>query len=87
VHEQRLDSTQPRGPGGRTTAAKSVSGRRSAPAAGHASFSTTQRYIDLAGVVFRDEAERLDRHLFGERSGKSPGKSAADAPGDADDER
>lgn len=35
--------------------------------AGHASFSTTQRYIDLAGVVFRQEAERLEEHLFGPR--------------------
>lgn len=35
--------------------------------AGHSSFSTTQRYIDLAGVVFRQEAERLEQHLFGER--------------------
>lgn len=35
--------------------------------AGHASFSTTQRYIDLAGVVFRQEAERLEQHLFGAR--------------------
>ncbi|HEX3056648.1 MAG TPA: hypothetical protein VHP82_10960, partial [Gaiellaceae bacterium] len=35
--------------------------------AGHASFSTTQRYIDLAGVQFRDEAEQLGRHLFGAR--------------------
>ena len=25
--------------------------------AGHADFSTTQRYINLAGVVFKDEAE------------------------------
>lgn len=39
--------------------------------AGHASFSTTQRYIDLAGVTFRDEAERLGRHLWGKDSGKS----------------
>ena len=35
--------------------------------AGHSSFSTTQRYIDLAGVVFREEAERLEQHLFGGR--------------------
>jgi hypothetical protein len=25
---------------------------------GHRSFQTTQQYIDLAGVVFRDEASR-----------------------------
>jgi hypothetical protein len=27
--------------------------------AGHSDFKTTQRYIDLAGVVFRDEVRRL----------------------------
>jgi integrase len=37
--------------------------------AGHASFSTTQRYIDLAGVEFREEADRLGQHLFGDRTG------------------
>ncbi|MFL5954832.1 MAG: tyrosine-type recombinase/integrase [Gaiellaceae bacterium] len=52
--------------------------------AGHASFSTTQRYIDLAGVSFRDEAGRLDRHLFGNGSGKSSGKSAEDAERELD---
>ena len=34
--------------------------------AGHADFSTTQRYINLAGVVFRDEAERAEARIFGE---------------------
>lgn len=52
--------------------------------AGHSSFSTTQRYIDLAGVVFRDEADQLDRHLFGERSGKSSGKAPVDAERELD---
>jgi hypothetical protein len=32
----------------------------------HADFSTTQRYIHLAGVVFRDEAERAEARIFGE---------------------
>jgi hypothetical protein len=27
--------------------------------AGHSSFATTQRYIDLAGVLFADEVARL----------------------------
>jgi len=47
--------------------------------AGHASFSTTQRYIDLAGVAFREEAERLSERLFrglGTGSGKTSGKNA-----------
>jgi integrase len=34
--------------------------------AGHADFSTTQRYIHLAGVVFREEAERAEARIFGE---------------------
>lgn len=33
--------------------------------AGHASFNTTQRYIDLAGVVFGDEIERLSAWYAG----------------------
>lgn len=33
--------------------------------AGHADFSTTQRYIDLAGVSFRDEAERAEQRILG----------------------
>jgi integrase len=42
----------------------------SAPAAiqaraGHADFSTTQRYTNLAGVVFRDEAQRAEAHILG----------------------
>lgn len=33
--------------------------------AGHSDFKTTQGYIDLAGETFRDEAERLERRLWG----------------------
>jgi integrase len=33
--------------------------------AGHANMATTQHYIHLAGVVFRDEAEALEARLFG----------------------
>ena len=33
--------------------------------AGHADMSTTQRYIDLAGVRFRDEAELAEARMFG----------------------
>jgi hypothetical protein len=32
--------------------------------AGHRSMSTTKTYLHLAGVVFRDEAEALERRLF-----------------------
>ena len=34
--------------------------------AGHSDFKTTQRYIDLSGVTFREEAERAERRLLGE---------------------
>jgi integrase len=33
--------------------------------AGHASMATTKRYLHLAGTVFRDEAEALERRLLG----------------------
>jgi hypothetical protein len=33
--------------------------------AGHSSMSTTQAYLHLAGVVFREEAEALERRLLG----------------------
>lgn len=33
--------------------------------AGHASFRTTERYIHLAGVVFHDEAQRLEERVLG----------------------
>ena len=33
--------------------------------AGHASMATTKRYLHLAGVVFRDEAEALERRMLG----------------------
>jgi integrase len=33
--------------------------------AGHADFSTTQRYINLAGVAFRDEAARAEARILG----------------------
>jgi hypothetical protein len=33
--------------------------------AGHSDFKTTALYIDLAGEVFRSEAERLEERLWG----------------------
>jgi hypothetical protein len=33
--------------------------------AGHGSISITKRYLHLAGTVFRDEAEALERRLLG----------------------
>jgi hypothetical protein len=38
--------------------------------AGHSDFATTQGYIDLAGEVFRQEAERLEERLFGQKLGQ-----------------
>jgi integrase len=34
--------------------------------AGHNDFKTTQRYIDLAGITFREEAERAEQRFRGE---------------------
>jgi integrase len=38
--------------------------------AGHANMGTTQKYLHLAGVVFRDEADALERRLLGGGSGE-----------------
>lgn len=37
--------------------------------AGHASMTTTKRYLHLAGIVFRDEAEALERRMLGRTIG------------------
>lgn len=39
--------------------------------AGHSDFKTTQRYIDLAGETFREEAERLGQRIFGQLGPKT----------------
>lgn len=41
--------------------------------AGHSDFRTTKGYIDLAGVTFRAEADRLEERPFGERVEKAGG--------------
>lgn len=38
--------------------------------AGHSSYATTRRYVDLAGERFREEAERLERRLWGQSSSR-----------------
>ncbi len=43
--------------------------------AGHADMSTTQRYIDLAGVRFREEAELAEARMF--RSPSDPNRQRA----------
>ena len=57
---------------GRHSAITHEAAAGSAPAAieasaGHADFSTTQRYINLAGVVVRDEAVRAEVRILGSR--------------------
>jgi hypothetical protein len=39
--------------------------------AGHSNMRTTQTYLHLAGVVFRDEAARLERRLLGDQAVES----------------
>jgi site-specific recombinase XerD len=34
--------------------------------AGHSSYATTQKYVHLAGQLFREESERAARRLWGE---------------------
>lgn len=36
--------------------------------AGHADMKTTKTYLHMAGVVFRDEADRLEARLLGVES-------------------
>lgn len=51
------------------------------------SYTTTRRYIDLAGVRFREEADRLENRLWGASGTKSryqtpdslPAEDAAEA--------
>jgi integrase len=56
---------------GRHTAITNAAVAGNAPAAiqaaaGHADFSTTQLYIDLAGVTFRDEAQAAEDRVLGD---------------------
>ncbi|MFL6038383.1 MAG: hypothetical protein ACJ74B_07100 [Gaiellaceae bacterium] len=41
--------------------------------AGHRSMATTNGYLHLAGVVFRDEADALERRLLGKAT--RPGRA------------
>jgi integrase len=51
--------------------------------AGHSSYSTTRRYIDLAGESFREEADRLEERLWG---GSGTQNRSQDAPPSPDQE-
>jgi len=48
--------------------------------AGHADLATTQRYLDLSGELFRDEAGLLERRLWGESGRKSRYEKAGPSP-------
>jgi hypothetical protein len=56
--------------------------------AGHTAYSTTKRYIDLAGERFREEADRLEQRLWGgtgtknryQEAGSSPEQQTEEAP-------
>ncbi|HEX2110528.1 MAG TPA: tyrosine-type recombinase/integrase [Gaiellaceae bacterium] len=49
--------------------------------AGHRSMRTTQTYVHLAGVVFREEAARLEERLLGHSGTKSRYQEAANPHG------
>lgn len=51
--------------------------------AGHSSYQTTQGYIDLAGETFREEADRLERRLWGGSSRKNQYKNEHPLPAEA----
>ena len=38
--------------------------------AGHSDYATTRRYVDLAGERFREEANRLEKRLWGDSGTK-----------------
>jgi hypothetical protein len=48
--------------------------------AGHRSMATTKGYLHLAGVVFRDEADALERRLLGEREAATSADDASAPP-------
>jgi integrase len=51
--------------------------------AGHSDFKTTQGYIDLAGEMFRAEADRLERRLWGDSGTKTRYQNADSASPEA----
>ncbi len=48
--------------------------------AGHADMKTTRTYLHLAGVVFRDEAERLEQRLLAVESSTDLGEPQGTRP-------
>jgi integrase len=54
--------------------------------AGHSSLRTTERYVHLSGSTFPDEAEALDRRLYGELSTELSTNLSASQPSSHDHE-
>lgn len=54
--------------------------------AGHSDYATTRRYVDLAGERFREEADRLERRLWGQRGTKNGYQIAPSSPAEATNE-
>ncbi len=54
--------------------------------AGHSAYSTTRRYIDLAGERFRSEADRLEDRLWGATGTRNRYKNDAPAAAGATEE-
>jgi integrase len=51
--------------------------------AGHSDYATTRRYIDLVGERFREDADRLERRLWGSSGTKKRYQVAPTSPGEA----
>jgi integrase len=52
--------------------------------AGHSSYATTRRYIDLAGEHFREDADRLERRLWGASGTNNRYKVGQDDPNESE---
>lgn len=77
----RASSASVRAPSGSPSAASKAGldeAGSAADSAGHRSMATTNQYVHLAGVVFRDEAEALERRLLGVSDQHGVGGDAQD---------
>jgi integrase len=54
--------------------------------AGNSSYSTTRRYIDLAGEQFRNEADRLEERLWGGSGTATRYQAAPSSPDETTEE-
>jgi integrase len=70
---------------GRHTSITNAAAAGTSPAAlmaraGHSDFATTQLYIDLSGEAFREEADMLERRLWGETGTRNRYKEGSSSP-------